>query len=142
MKTITCDICLSDIQENNFEESITINHRFGYGSSRDGEILNKDICIPCLEQRIIPLFKITYEEKDIATQPDDFIFPDIPPTTVKELYEYGVGVFGDFNLFIKWSMQPSLEFNVKKIAMLFNENQEDLNRVYTLLGRIEYNTCA
>lgn len=62
-----------------------------------------------------------------------------PPKTVKDLYRVGVEIFGSYDKFMKWAKTPSTEYNVRRIDLLFNENEDDLKKVYDLLWRIKHN---
>lgn len=47
MKRITCDSCNNEI---NTESVISISHTFGYGSQRDGDQIEIDLCEDCFDK--------------------------------------------------------------------------------------------
>jgi len=47
MKKIFCDSCEIEINHNNY---VSISHQFGYGSQRDGDRVEIDLCENCLER--------------------------------------------------------------------------------------------
>ena len=47
MKKVFCDSCEIEINHNNY---VSILHQFGYGSQRDGDRVEIDLCENCLER--------------------------------------------------------------------------------------------
>jgi hypothetical protein len=47
MKKIFCDSCEIEINNNDY---VSISHQFGYGSQRDGDHVEIDLCENCLDQ--------------------------------------------------------------------------------------------
>jgi hypothetical protein len=57
MRTIKCDSCQTTIED--YNKLISINHIFRYGSQRDGDSIQIDLCEDCLDklERNISLVK-------------------------------------------------------------------------------------
>ena len=59
--TVGCDICkkifVVDFENDNMEieNMLNIEYTFGYGSSLDGETFQADICMQCVEEKLLSI---------------------------------------------------------------------------------------
>jgi len=62
-----CDRCERDIKD--FEELVEIRHEFGYGTHRDGDYFEVDICEDCILEVLKNSYvKVRYFKKDFKWQ--------------------------------------------------------------------------
>ncbi len=64
MKRIICNICGKKFKAFDEQGELGLHTRLGYGSVHDGDKLNLDICLHCLDNVIIHLCKISPIEEE------------------------------------------------------------------------------